>query len=347
MKFAEELYPKGTFDGQQTSGAYISDTLARNLDVMAWKINQDMTFLGIISGHDMVGNGKTTLLTQIGTYLTWKINQLHKTENTFTDKNVCMNSKDLTKSSFELPKYSVLGLDEGDDLTTHGMKEMAVRLKRYFRKCRQLNQILILILPSFFELPKFYALSRSHFLIDVEFKNAFERGFFKFYGPKGKKMLYLKGKKEWDYNVWNPDFKGRFFASYCFFPDLEGCVKKYKAKKLQDMMDDTEERDSMSYEQIEKRVTKEVFVKVYTHLKGKITQDDLAAPFHVTKRTLQQWLFDEKEREKGDASLREMNDEENNLILTKNENDVQMVAMIEKGGINTDEIETEVTPPTN
>ena len=161
-----------------------------------------MTFLGLISGHDMVGDGKSTLLTQVGTYLTWKINQLHGTNNTFTDKNLVFGGTDLEKVSFELPKYSVIGLDEGDDVTTHGMKEFAQHLKRYFRKCRQLNQIILVILPSFFEFPKFYALNRSHFLIDIFFQGEYERGYFNFYGPYAKKNLYLKGKKEWDYNAW-------------------------------------------------------------------------------------------------------------------------------------------------
>lgn len=294
--------------------------LNKNLDVMAKKINQDMTFLGIISGHDMVGNGKTTLLSQIGTYLTWKINQLHRTNLTFTDKNICMNSKELTKISFNLPKYSVIGLDEGDDLTTHGMKDVAVRLKRYFRKCRQLNQILILILPSFFELPKFYALSRSHFLIDVEFKNDFERGYFNFFGPKGKKILYLKGKREWDYGVWRPDFKGRFFSSYCFFPDLEGCVKRYKSKKYKDMVDDHDDKDELSYDQIVKKTTIDIFKRVYNHLKGKITQEDLTIPFGVSKRTFTRWLNEDIDTKEGGVEEGQEPEDKNIILLSKKDN---------------------------
>ena len=87
---------------------------------------------------------------------------------------------DLAEKSFKLPPYSVVLLDESDDLKEHAMKDTTLKLKRYFRKCRQQNQILILITPSFFELSKFYALARSHCLINVKFYKDFRRGTFDF-----------------------------------------------------------------------------------------------------------------------------------------------------------------------
>lgn len=293
MKFAEELFKKGTFPNQQTDGAYIDETLSKNLDVFAKKIKDDMTFLGIISGHDSVGNGKSTLLTQIGSYLTWKINQLHGTNNTFTDKNIVMRGRDINDVSLSLPAFSVVGLDEGDDLTTHGMKELAVKLKRYFRKCRQLNQIIILILPSFFELPKFYALNRSHFLIDVYFYGEFERGYFNFYSTYGKKQLYLKGKKEWNYNAWRPDFKGRFFSSYCFFPDIEGCTDRYKKKKFDDMKDDSEEK--RPERDIIAETRRKCFMLVLKNSKESVKT--VSSWFEITERT--GFVYKSKEKEGG------------------------------------------------
>lgn len=300
MKFAEEIFPKGTFKDQETDGAYIQEELAKNLDVIAKKVSNDMTFLGLISGHDMVGDGKTTILTHVGTYLTWKINQLHGTNNTFTDKNLVFGGTDLEKVSFELPKYSVIGLDEGDDVTTHGMKEFAQHLKRYFRKCRQLNQIILVILPSFFEFPKFYALNRSHFLIDVFFQGEYERGYFNFYGPLSKKNLYLRGKKEWDYSAWRPDFHGRFFGSYCFFPDLENCIHRYKRKKYEDMLKNSnEEEKKLNKVQIEKAITVKLFRQLHQNL-PKISVENLSKAFGVTSRTGFRYLSNEKEEKDND-----------------------------------------------
>ena len=314
MKFLEKEFPKGTFKKQTSDGAYIDGFLAGNLDVYAKKIIKDMHFLLIISGNDSVGNGKSTLATQIGTYITAKVNELHGTKNTFTSDNINMSSKKLVDVSFKLPPYSVVVLDEGDDLTTHGMKDAAVQLKRYFRKCRQLNQILILIIPSFFELPKFYALARSHCLINVKFHGEFDRGAFDFYGPNQKKRLYLKGKRDWDYNAANPDFNGGFFSSYCFFPNLEEEIEKYKGKKYEDMIDDHDEKKgSLTAVQIERRVIAKyvnMANKVLTD-KYKISQPDIAKAFGVSTRSVRKYvnegygeIFDS---EKSDLGMRRGN----------------------------------------
>jgi len=318
MKFAEEIYPKGTFKDQQTDGAYLDGTLSKNLDVLAKKINNDMHFTGIVSGHDQVRDGKTTIATHVGTYLTWKINKLHGVHNTFTDKNLVMNSKDLDKISFELPPLSVIVLDEGDDLTTHGMKDLAVKLKRYFRKCGQLNQILILILPSFFELPKFFALNRSHFLIDVYFRGEYERGYFEFYSPRSKKLLYLKGKREWDYNVQKSDFKGRFFGSYCFFPELERCSERYKYKKRKDLEEDSNPEDSMTPEQIRLQYKILLFQQLYQNLEG-MTVKKLAEAFGFTRRTGTLYLTSEFRRKTEGCRGRKERGNEKDIILSKDE----------------------------
>lgn len=295
MKFLEKEYPKGTFPGQKTDGAYINEHLSKNLDIYAEKIVDDMHFLIIISGNDSVGNGKSTLATHVATYLTDKINKLHGLNNTFTSENVALKADRLVEQSFKNPKYSVNLLDEGDDLTTHGMKQAAVELKRYFRKCRQLNQILILIIPSFFELPKFYALARSHSLINVKFYGRFDRGRFDFYGPKQKKRLYLKGKRDWDYDAANPAFNGEFFSQYTFFPDLEKEVEKYKKKKYEDMVEDSKEDDTPTPAQIMFQTKVKIFREVRERTKG-ISNKQLAEWFGISERTAQRYLSWEYER---------------------------------------------------
>lgn len=289
MKFAEKIFPLGTFPDQRTDGAYINQTLAENLNIYAKKIAKDMHFLGIITGNDSVGNGKSTFATQIGAYLTNRINEIHGINNTFTADNIHFNTTKLIKKSLSSPKLSVQMLDEGDDLTTHHAKELAVKLKRYFRKCRQLNQIVILILPSFFELPKFFALARSHFLINVSFEKEFERGFFKFYGPTNKKLLYLKGKKYWDYTAHPPSFDGVFFSSYCFFPNVEEQIKIYLKRKHEDIQDDAQfEEESMSKYDIEKELKINLFRQIIDNTK--ILQKDLAVGFGVSERTATRWM---------------------------------------------------------
>jgi hypothetical protein len=298
MKFAEEIFPFGTFKGQKSAGAYINETLAENLDVMVDMIDKDMTFLGLITGNDSVGNGKTTFVTQIGCYLTYKINQKYGLNNEFTANNIVMEGKDLPNKSFSMPKFSVIQLDEGDDMTTHSMKQISVNLKRYFRKCRQLNQILLIILPSFFELPKFYALNRSHFLINVKFQNKFERGYFEFYSPKGKKNLYIHGKKNWDYDAWKPDFPGNFFSSYCFFPDLKKNIETYKQMKLRDMQDDHLNKYTKKPEDVEREVRIALFKKLHDSIPIK-SYLKLCEIFEISVKTGRRWVEPEQKQEKG------------------------------------------------
>ncbi len=293
MKFAQKIFPKGTFPKQNTHGAYMNDYLASNLDTYAHKIADDMHFTLIISGNDSVGNGKSTMATHVGCYLTWKGNKKHGLKNTFKHENMVFKAKDLVETSFRLPKHSVIVLDEGDDLTEHTMKNTAKELKKYFRKCRQLNQILVLILPMFFELPRFYALGRSHCLINVKFKGEFERGHFDFYGPNKKKELYLKGKREWNYKVIQPDFSGRFFSSYCFFPKVNEEVELYKEQKFKDMIKDNGDELSIKEQLMDQKM------RYYSRTKEAIPQielKELERIFEVPHTTA--WKYFKKNSEK-------------------------------------------------
>jgi len=290
MKFATEHFPLGTYEGQRTEGAFVEDLLAENLDIWALKIAKDMHFLGIISGNDQVGNGKSTLATHIGCYLTYKINQIHGENNTFTSRNMVFSAADLEKRSFELPKYSVIVLDESDDLKEHSMKEISKKLRTYFRKCRQLNQILILITPSFFELNKFYALNRSHALLNVKFMGEYDRGRFDFYGPRKKKLLYLKGKKEWNYDAHKYDFPGHFAGSYFFFPNCKDEDENYRKMKYEDMLNyEKEEALSMTPDEARREGMMEAFYRVYNNLEN-ITIEKLSIIFGISLSTGKRWL---------------------------------------------------------
>jgi len=307
MKFAHEIFPKGSLPEQRTDGAYIDGFLASNLDIYAKRLIDDMHFLLIIAGNDAVGNGKSTLATQIGAYLTYRINEMHKLNLSFTAKNVVFKGGDLAERSFSLPKYSVVLLDESDDLKQHAMKETTIKLKRYFRKCRQQNQILILITPSFFELSKFYALARSHCLINVKFHDDFRRGIFDFYGPTAKKKLYLKGKKEWDYDVQPKDFDGAFAQSYLFFPDLDNNILEYKRRKYEDMVNDAEQEEPKTTREVVADLKAEIFYSIYENTKF-FTIEELAKHFGITSRTGRSYLEKirkEKEKQVPEGSRKE------------------------------------------
>ena len=189
--------------------------------------------------------------------------------------------EDLIKRAFEVPKYSFVLVDEWEDSTYWG--ELGMSLRQFFRKCRQLNLFMMLIIPNWFQLPLSYAVSRSAFAIDVKFEDGFQRGFFDFYDFESKRYLYIKGKKYHHYKVQRPTFQGRFTDGYGL-PE-----KEYRKAKYQDMMEyDAQEK--------KKPTEYEIKVKMFQQIKDKIkekvpnfTNKDFADSFSVSERTIIRW----------------------------------------------------------
>jgi len=93
---------------------------------------------------------------------------------------------------------------------------------------RQLNLFIIICLPSFFDLDKYFALWRSDLLIHTYFDKKGNRGRFIMWGSSKKKNLYLLGKKFYNYSsVRSPYPPCRFSKGYVV--DEE----EYRLKKAQ------------------------------------------------------------------------------------------------------------------
>ncbi len=285
VKVCEKTFPLGSYKRQKSVGFYMNSILKDNLDPIAEKIGDDMFFTLIITGSGMIRVGKSVFAQQIGRYLTEKVNEIYKINNQFTLDNIFFKGRDLVEKALKVPKYSVLILDEGDDLTAHYWTKLASDLRRFFRKCGQLNLILILILPDFFELPRPYAITRSICLMDVHFVGKFERGFFKFYNFKKKRELYLKGKRIANYEIVGADFDGRFVNAYTINE------QEYKAKKQKDLEEQDLEEKSPS--QIIKETKIELFKKVYANVQIKVKK--LVEIFGISRKTRYNWLNTEEE----------------------------------------------------
>jgi len=230
MKILEKRYPLGTLPKQKTDGRYISSTLNENLKILAKNITKDMTYLSIITSSTLeVGTGKSVLTQQIAEAYLEHVKQFHDIDNRLTMKNLVFRPKDIIERAFQVPKYSVVICDEWED--NHYFSELGKTLRQFFRKCRQLNLFIMIIIPNFFQLPMSYAVSRSVFLIDVKFTGEFNRGYFSFYNFQKKKKLYIHGKKNQDYDLLKPNFTGRFVDGYVVDED------EYRKSKLKDLED--------------------------------------------------------------------------------------------------------------
>lgn len=289
MKILEEKYPMGTFKYQKTPGRYIEQYLYDNLKSLAEVIVNDMTFLGIgFSSTLEVGTGKSCLFTQIGEAWTDLMNKTHGLNLTFTQKNIVFRPKDLIERAFELPKYSCILVDEWED--AHYWSELATTLRKFFRKCRQLNLFILIIIPNYFQLPINYALGRSIFAIDVKFKGQFERGFFSFYDFESKRDLYIKGKRFHNYHVTKPSFPGEFGDGYGI-PEAE-----YRKAKEDDLKRTEIEEGTPEINEFKMKIL--LLRKLYDNRdmidKEGFSTTTLSHIFETAKRTMDNWMVTAK-----------------------------------------------------
>lgn len=283
VKYCINKYPMGSFPGQQTPGRYMDGYLHENLKTLAKKITDDMTFLVFVFSSTLeVGTGKSVFTQQCAEAITELVNEYHKDKLkeplTFTANNLVFKPEDLIERSFKVPRYSTVILDEWED--AHYWSKLGMTLRKFFRKCRQLNLFMFCIIPNFFECPMGYAVSRSVCAIDVHFSGEFERGFFKFYNFEAKKDLYVKGKKTQNYGVVRPNFTGRFTDGYAI-PEAE-----YREAKR---------RDLEAYDEDEKKKQDPLTALRTQALKIKnklpfITNKVFAEATGVSERTIYEWF---------------------------------------------------------
>lgn len=193
--------------------------LSQILDSIAYNVRFDFDSLILVSGSGMVRIGKSKLAKQCGYYLSWRL------KKSFTTENIVFSGKELISLAKKLPKNSVIVYDEGKETldVKKVLQEITQTLLDFFAEAGIYNHICIIVLPDFFDLPKWIATSRSELLLNVTRKivvkkdeygeevYAFDRGYFDGYHKTSKKMLYMLGKKNFnDYSIIKRDFFGEF-----------------------------------------------------------------------------------------------------------------------------------------
>jgi len=198
-------YPKGYYFGQRAFGFPLNPKLRENLDIIKDSVlNKRNDFLIIIDGR--VGEGKTTLATQIAKYLNPK-NSLSK---------VCFHQPQLLKAFKEAKKGDVIMLDEAIDINSRSaMSQWNKDVMKILAKIRSKQLFIIFNLPSIFDLDRSIALHRASMLIHCYSPSFGKKGYFKAYFQKEIKLLYILGKKYYTYAKPYPNFQGTFSACFC------------------------------------------------------------------------------------------------------------------------------------
>jgi len=219
----------------KVKGMYYDGYLKHNLEILKKNIKKDWDFWLVIDGRE--GSGKSTLAQQVAHFLD---------DNGFGIDNIVFTPRQFKNAVMTLPKYSAIVWDEAVTGTQSiDMTKMARTLKQMAVQCRQKNLFIILVLHSYFDMKKYYAVHRTWFLLHVYFlpdkdKGIINRGYFEFFNFKKKKYMYLYDKDRRFYNYsQKPDFRGRFTKKYAV-DEQEYKEKKAKIEDGEELMDETE-----------------------------------------------------------------------------------------------------------
>lgn len=194
------------------------------------------------------GSGKSTKGFQDASYLDYQIRLLLKKplEEIFDLKDICFSPDEFIKRVNNAKQGDVIVYDEAyTGLSSRGtLSEINNLLVSMMMEMRQKNLIIIVILPTFFMLDKYVAIFRARGLVHI-YEKKDRMGFWRFYNKKKKKLLYLKGKKEFSYKDPKTNFKGRFLKGYIIDEEV---YRKRKSIALK-----SRERRTKSEKYIEQR----------------------------------------------------------------------------------------------
>lgn len=210
-------------EDRSPNGMYIDGYLKSNLDIFRKKIKEDRDFWITIDGTE--GSGKSVLAMQIAQVL----------DPTFNIDRIAFNGRMFKKICLAANKFQCIVFDEAMRglNSSRAMSEVNQSLKEMAAEIRQRNLFIIIVIPTFFELQRYIAIWRTKGLIHVYEGKEMERGYFMYFDSVAKKIIYLIGRKTYNYNIKNvhPSFFGRFLDYYTVD---EIKYRELKAKYLED-----------------------------------------------------------------------------------------------------------------
>ena len=241
----------------QKEGYKIAPIFAQELDNVKNRVlNKDRDFVCVIDGEE--GVGKSVLAQQIASHL----------DPNFNLDKIVFNSDDFLKfiKDPKTKKGDCIILDEAMNAANArgSLTEVNRSMQGVASEMRQKNLFIIMVLPSFFDLDKYFALWRCRALIHVYFTPNEDRHYVVF--PKDqKKYLYLMGKKTYSYAKPKSPFPPFTFPNYYTVDE-----KEYRAKKA-----DAFKKRTVSNQARHWLMQRNAYIKYILETFG-ISQDDIA-----------------------------------------------------------------------
>lgn len=203
---------------------FIDNVMRNNLDEVRYRVlEKDFDFVTIVDGRE--GSGKSVLAQQIASYL----------DPNFNLDNIVFTSEDFIKKIKDprTKKGSCIILDEAFNAinSRSSMSEVNRSMGAIATEMRQKNLFILIVLPSYFDLDKQFAIHRASSLIHVYLKDNVERGQYLIF-PRSKKLyLYLNGKKTYNYSKPKSPFPPCKFSNHYTVDEEEYRKKKGDAFK--------------------------------------------------------------------------------------------------------------------
>lgn len=244
----EDKEYKNPVTGEIKKGFYMDGYLQKNLDFEIKRVKRKWDCIMLVDGQE--GVAKTTMGSEIAEYMSAGFG------TTFELKDMIYTVEQFEQWVDTQPPESVCVWDEFvmAGLSTEALTKIQNALVKRMTIMRQKRLVVILIVPYIFLLRKYFAIARTRCLINVYSPDNIKRGYFKYFSYPNKRMLFMKGNKYWEYNIWKPDFFGRFTDTFGYFFDVDEYNKK-KNKAMVTLKDIGEQRDEKWKERVIRGIT--------------------------------------------------------------------------------------------
>jgi energy-coupling factor transporter ATP-binding protein EcfA2 len=247
------LDPKTEFTISYSMSSRLKGNLDKIKDTLQTK-DKDCVF--VIDGKE--GSGKSTLAMQIGKYV----------DPTLDVKRIVFSPDDFREAILKAKKGQCIIYDEA--FTGFSSRSSLSPVNRVLvslaMQMRQKNLFILIVLPTIYMLDKYMAMFRTKALIHVH-ENHGQRGYFRVFNSRKKKLLLLLGSKTMSYThkkVWTNN-KGRFYGKFVLGDEkMEKLYLTNKEKALSDS-----EKTSMSSAQVKYREQRDLMLwlfKKYTKM---------------------------------------------------------------------------------
>ena len=197
---------------------------------------KDMDAVYVVDGEERVG--KSVFGMCLGGYVASVFG------TPFDISNICMTPEEFRKKICSADKNEVVICDEAHRgmASAAALRPINKIMKDLMMEMGQKNLFVLIILPTFFLLDKYVALFRSRGLFHV-YRNKGRRGYWVYFNKKDKLRLYLRGKKELNYNCMKwPRLRGRFCDHY---PIDEQAYREKKRRAFESYQKDADEEPKL------------------------------------------------------------------------------------------------------